>query len=90
MTSEKALMPGTSATATRAGPRPSWMSSAAVAGRAPAGAEGDVGAGLPVDVRDPVAVVDQPQAGPARLLLVGRADRREVLGEEEPLEVARA
>ena len=59
----------------------------AVAGRAPAGAEGDVRAGLAVDVRDPVAVVDQAQAGTARLLLVGRADRGEVLGEVELLDV---
>ena len=43
---------------------------AAVARRRPAGAEGDVGAGLAVDVRDPVGVVDQPQPGPAGLLLV--------------------
>ena len=59
----------------------------AVAGRDPAGAEGDVGAGLAVDVRDAVRVVDQPQPGPAGLLLVRRADRREVLGQEEALDV---
>ena len=46
---------------------------AAVASGRPAGAEGDVGARLAVDVRDAVVVVDQPQAGPAGLLLVRRA-----------------
>ena len=84
---EKASMSGTSATAARAGPRPSWSSSPRSRAVDPAGAEGDVGAGLAVDVRDPVGVVDQLQAGPAGVLLVGVADRREVLGQVEVVDV---
>ena len=68
-------------------PPPERQQELAITCRRPAGAEGDVVAGLAVDVRDPVGVVDQPQAGLPRLLLVGIADRREVLGQEEVVDV---
>ena len=82
----KASIPGTSATATRAG---RGRASAAERGRrrGPAGAERHVGTRLAVDVRDAVAVIDQAQPGSAGLLRARLADRLEVLGQEEPVDV---
>ncbi len=59
----------------------------AVARRRPAGAERDVAARLPVDVRDAPGVVDELQTGPAGHLLMGGADRLEVLGKVELIDV---
>ena len=87
VTRPNALMPGTSATATRAGPRPSCEEQAAVACGHPAGAEREVGAGLPGDVGDAVRVVDDRRARPPGRLLVRRADRLEVLGEVVAVDV---
>ena len=88
VTNENASMPGTSATAARAGPRPSCEQQAAVAGRHPAGAEGHVGARLAVDVGDAVLVVEQSQARVGRSdSSVRAADRLEVLGEVVAVDV---
>ena len=54
VTSQNASMPGTSATAARAGPAAELEQQAAVAGRHPAGAEGHVGPRLARDVGDAV------------------------------------
>src|SRR4029450_11200044 len=60
----------------------------AVARRGPSGPERDVLPRLSIDVRDAVGVVDELKARPARQLLVGRLDRREVLGKEELVDVS--
>ena len=59
----------------------------AVPRRGPARSEREVLAGVAVDVRDPPLVVDDADAGPPRLLLVGLPDRLEVLGQEELVDV---
>src|SRR5262249_10647280 len=61
----------------------------AVTRRGPSGPERDVLAGLSVDVRDAARVVDEPESRPPRHFLVGRLDRREILGKVESVDVSR-